>query len=272
MTTGGSRLYSDVRGPPEEGRPVAQLLPIKKATLVEKLVAEIRGGITSGRLVVGQSLPSEAKLAAQFGVSRPLLREALAELRAEGFLETVSGRGTTVRHPTESDLAEAFNRQLMLAARGPKPTADHLYEARRAIELAAAELAAERATPDSLKTLGHLLSEMAESRDDAAAYTAADVSFHIAVARAAQNPLLPTLLAPLSSLIVRGMFESHGTPDAVSLGIEAHKKVLRAIERHDPPGACRAMAAHLRESRLVFPEQVVRRQDRARQPRRLPSS
>lgn len=68
-------------------------MPIKKATLVEKLVAEIRSGITSGRLVMGQSLPSEAKLAAQFGVSRPLLREALAELRAEGFLETVSGRG-----------------------------------------------------------------------------------------------------------------------------------------------------------------------------------
>ena len=63
-----------------------QLLPIKKATLVEKLVAEVRSWITSGRLVVGQSLPTEAEMAAQFGVSRPLLREALAELRAEGIV------------------------------------------------------------------------------------------------------------------------------------------------------------------------------------------
>ena len=96
-----------------------QLLPIKKATLVEKLVAEVRSWITSGRLVVGQSLPTEAEMAAQFGVSRPLLREALAELRAEGFVETVSGRGTFVRHPSETDLADAFAHQLQLSAPGP---------------------------------------------------------------------------------------------------------------------------------------------------------
>jgi GntR family transcriptional regulator, transcriptional repressor for pyruvate dehydrogenase complex len=234
-----------------------QLLPIKKATLVEKLVTEVRAWITSGRLVVGQSLPTEAQMAAQFGVSRPLLREALAELRAEGFVETVSGRGTFVRHPSETDLADAFGHQLLLAAPGPGPTADHLYEARHAIEVVAAELAAERATPGSLETLQRLLAEMTESRHDAAAYTAADAGFHIAVARATLNPLLPTLLAPLANLIVKGMFESHSSPDAVSRGIKAHTRVLRAIERRDPTAARRAMADHLRESRLVFPEQLV---------------
>jgi GntR family transcriptional repressor for pyruvate dehydrogenase complex len=236
-----------------------QLLPIKKATLVEKLVAEVRSWITSGRLVVGQSLPPEAEMAAQFGVSRPLLREALAELRAEGFVETVSGRGTFVRHPSETDLADAFADQLLLSAPGPGPTADQLYEARQAIEFVAAELAAERATPDSLETLGRLLAEMMDSRHDAAAYTAADVSFHIGVARASLNPLLPTLLAPLATLIVRGMFESHGDPAAVSRGIKAHTNILRAIQKRDPAAARRAMAVHLRESRLSFPEQVVKR-------------
>lgn len=212
-----------------------QLLPIKKATLVEKLVAEVRSWITSGRLVVGQSLPTEAEMAAQFGVSRPLLREALAELRAEGFVETISGRGTFVRHPSETDLADAFAHQLLLSAPGPGPTADQLYEARQAIEFVAAELAAERATPDSLETLGRLLAEMMDSRHDAAAYTAADVSFHIGVARASLNPLLPTLLAPLATLIIRGMFESHGDPAAVSRGIKAHTNILRAIQKRDPP-------------------------------------
>jgi GntR family transcriptional regulator, transcriptional repressor for pyruvate dehydrogenase complex len=235
-----------------------QLLPIKRATLVDKLVAEVRSEITSGRLEVGHRLPTEAKMAAQFGVSRPLLREALAELRAEGFVETASGRGTFVRHPTESDLADAFGHQLLLAVQGPGPTADQLYEARQAIEVVAAELAAERATPESLATLERLLATMSESRDDAAAYTAADVGFHVAVARATLNPLLPTLLAPLATLIVKGMFESHSAPDAVSLGIAAHTKVLRAIKRGDAADARRAMAAHLRESRRVFPEQLVR--------------
>lgn len=245
-----------------------QLLPVKKATLVEKLVAEVRSWITSGRLVAGQSLPTEAKMAAQFGVSRPLLREALAELRAEGFVETVSGRGTFVRHPSESDLADAFGHQLLLAAPGPGPTADHLYEARQAIEQVAAELAAQRATPDAVEALQRLLVEMTESRHDAAAYTAADAGFHIAVARATMNPFLPTLLAPLASLIVKGMFESHSSPEAVTRGIKAHSKVLRAIEARDPAAARRAMAAHLRESRSVFPEEIVEGRGNTRSPRK----
>lgn len=235
-----------------------QVSPIKKASLVEKLVAAVRREITSGRLAAGQSLPTEAQMASQFGVSRPLLREALAELRAEGFVETISGRGTFVRHPTEDNLAGAFAHQLLLAA-GPGPTADHLYEAREVIEVAAAQLAARRATQDSLETLEGLLSTMVESRDDAAAYTAADAGFHIAVARASQNPLLPTMLAPLANLIVKGMYESHGAPEAVSSGIAAHRKLLRALQRRDPAAARRAMEAHLHESRTVFPEGLVSR-------------
>jgi DNA-binding FadR family transcriptional regulator len=244
-----------------------ELMPIKRGTLVEKLVATVRHEITSGRLVVGQTLPTEAKMAAQFGVSRPLLREALAELRAEGFVETVSGRGTFVRHPTETDLADAFGHQLLLAAPGPGPTADHLYEARQAIEVVAAELAATRAGPDSLEILDRLLATMTESRNDAAAYTAADVGFHVAVARATLNPLLPTLLAPLATLIVKGMYESHSSAEAVSRGIAAHARVLRAIRRHDAAGARRAMAAHLQESRQVFPEELVRPRPASRRPK-----
>ena len=76
-----------------------ELRQIRKSSLVEKLVAEVRGQISAGQLAEGQQLPTEARMAAEFGVSRPLLREALAELRAEGFVETVNGRGTFVRHP-----------------------------------------------------------------------------------------------------------------------------------------------------------------------------
>jgi DNA-binding FadR family transcriptional regulator len=221
------------------------------------LVAEVRGQITVGRLSEGQQLPTEARMAAEFGVSRPLLREALAELRAEGFVETVNGRGTFVRHPSEADLADAFVRQLQMSGTEPALTADHLYEARQAIEVSSAALAAERATPELVATLERLLQAMADSAGDAAAYTAADVGFHVTVARATDNPLFPTLLAPIATMIVKGMFESHGTPDAVRLGIAAHRKVLAAIKRGQPEAARRAMAAHLRESRTIFPDQAI---------------
>ncbi len=234
-----------------------ELRQIRKRSLVEMLVAEVRGQITAGRLSEGQQLPTEARMAAEFGVSRPLLREALAELRAEGFVETVNGRGTFVRHPSEADLADAFVRQLQMSGTEPALTADHLYEARQAIEVSSAALAAERATPELVATLERLLHAMADSAGDAAAYTAADVGFHVTVARATDNPLFPTLLAPIATMIVKGMFESHGTPDAVRLGIAAHRKVLAAIKRGQPEAARRAMAAHLRESRTIFPDQAI---------------
>ena len=235
-----------------------ELRQIRKSSLVEKLVAEVRGQISAGQLAEGQQLPTEARMASEFGVSRPLLREALAELRAEGFVETVNGRGTFVRHPSESDLADALVRQLQLSGREPELTVDHLYEARRAIEVSAAGLAAERVTPELTQTLESLLQAMVDSENDAAAYTAADVGFHVAVARATDNPLFPALLAPIATLIIQGVFESHGTPDAVRFGIEAHGKVLRAINRGQPEAAMRAMAAHLNESRSMFPEQAIK--------------
>jgi DNA-binding FadR family transcriptional regulator len=232
--------------------------PIKTASLVERLAAEVRGQIIAGKLAAGQPLPTEAQMAADFGVSRPLVREALAHLRAQGFVETVSGRGTFVQHPRESDLADAFARQLVLSV-GPKPTADDLYEARQAIEVMSAELAARRATEDSITALERLLAAMKESRDDVAAYTAADVGFHVEVARASLNPLLPTLLAPMATLIVEGVFESYSSPEAVRIGIAGHGRILRAIRSGDPAAARRAMAAHLHQSRQVFPEGVMQR-------------
>ena len=62
----------------------------------------------------------------------------------------------------------------------------------------------------------------------------------------------------IATMIIKGMFESHGTPDAVQLGIAAHGRVLNAIKRGKPEAARRAMAAHLRESRTMFPDQTIR--------------
>src|SRR5580700_2060235 len=127
-----------------------ELRQIRKRSLVERLVAEVRGQITAGRLAEGQQLPTEARMAAEFGVSRPLLREALSELRAEGFIATINGRGSFVRHPTESDLVTSFARQLgVSAASAPELTVDQLYEARTVIEAATAEFAASRAGEES---------------------------------------------------------------------------------------------------------------------------
>ena len=164
-------------------------------------------------------------MAAQFGVSRPLLREALAELRAEGFVDTSAGGGpssVTRARPTwpmRSSTSAAIG-----AGPGPPPTTS-TRRARPSSSSPPSSPLSERRRTRSRRWSGCCNHD--GQRHDAAAYTAADVGFHIAVARATQNPLLPTLLAPLATIIVRGMFASHGQPDAVSLGIKAHSKVLR---------------------------------------------
>lgn len=236
---------------------VLSVRPIERESLVGRLVADVRSRIITGQLPPGHQLPTEAVMAAEFGVSRPLLREALSELRSEGFVETRNGRGSFVRHPSESDLVESFTRQLRMAlANETGLSADHLYEARAAIETVAAELASRRATPSMLGTLEGFVRSMSEGHDDPSAYTAADVGFHITIARASGNPLLPTLLEPLVSMIVEGVFESH-SERAVSSGITDHKRILRALKQRDPAAARRAMSTHLAGSRRLFPERVV---------------
>jgi DNA-binding FadR family transcriptional regulator len=179
-------------------------------------------------------------------------------LRAEGFVQTLTGRGTFVSHPTEDDLADAFTWQLRLSG-SRRFSVDELYEARGAIELCAVELAAERATDEDIDTLQRLLSSMSQGRADAAAYTAADVDFHVTIARMSRNAILPTLLLPIVSTIVEGVFESHGSEGATERGITAHTRILRALRSRDPVAARAAMAAHLRESRSIFPEPVAAR-------------
>ena len=97
------------------------------------------------------------------------------------------------------------------------------------------------------------------SRSDKAGYAAADVGFHVAVARASKNPLLPALLTPLVQTIVEGVMESHRTPRGVSLGLKGHSLVLEAVIARDADAAAKAMTKHLQDSRKIFPPDVLLR-------------
>jgi GntR family transcriptional repressor for pyruvate dehydrogenase complex len=228
------------------------------ATLLDRLAEQIEERIVRGDLADGDKLPPEGTLAEEYGVSRPLVREALAKLRARGYLETITGRGTFVRHPDAAHLAETFVQRIRLAGNQPLSVAQ-LYEARAAIETTAAGLAAQRADTEAVAELGRLLQHMRDCAHDPSAYTAADVGFHVAVAAAAGNPLFPTLLAPLVNLIVEGMFESHAAPEAAAAGIGHHARILARIEKGDAAGAARAMRQHLEDSQRLYPDAAIAR-------------
>jgi GntR family transcriptional repressor for pyruvate dehydrogenase complex len=178
-------------------------------------------------------------------------------LRERGYVETINGRGTFVRRPDAEHLSTSLLRQLRHGA-GDSYTVANLYEARTAIEATTASLAAIRAGEGHLKRLFRQVADMEAHRGDAAAYTAADLGFHIEVASAAQNPFLAALIEPLARVIIEGMLQSSQTsPEAVDDGIRMHRVILGCIAAHDPDGAAAAMRAHMADSQRAFPNSVL---------------
>ena len=227
--------------------PLASIQPLQRLSLFEALAAQIEELILSGQLEAGAKLPSEEALGRQFGVSRPVVREALARLRERGLLETVTGSGTFVKHPDADHLTEAVVRHLRVVGGGNDSIAK-VYEARLAIESTTARLAAERATDHDLEQIAARLEAMRSAGDDLERWTASDLGFHVAVASASHNPFLPTFLAPLVKVIEEGIIESFRSRAAVKSGLNAHERILERIAAHEPAGAEEAMRRHLADS------------------------
>lgn len=231
--------------------------PLERVSLIDSLVDRLESQIVSKEYPSGSRLPGEEVLATQFGVSRPVVREGLSRLRERGYLETISGKGTFVRHPDVEHLSASLMRQLRVGA-DEGYTVDSLYEARMAIEVTTARLAAQRASADDVARLRGHLEAMRANRNNPTGYTSADVGFHIDVANAARNPFLSALLRPLARVIVEGMLESsHTSPSAVEDGIRLHTAVLARIEVGDADGAAETMRTHLLDSRQAFPDAIV---------------
>ncbi len=228
----------------------------ERPTAVARVVEVLARRIDSGELSPGDKLPGEATLASDLSVSRPIIREALGQLRERGYVTTVNGSGTYVQSPDAETIADALRRHLRLADQGSINVAQ-LYEARAAIEVTAARLAADRASAESLDTLEGLLQSMRTSATRSTSYSSADMAFHVELARASGNPLLPTLLEPLVEIIVTGMIESHGRDGAVDDGIAMHARVLACVKAGDADGAANAMAEHLAQSQRLFPDHVL---------------
>ena len=203
----------------------------------------------SGRLEIGTKLPSEGELAAQFSVSRPVVREAMAQLRERGLIETVNGNGTYVRRPDNDHLADVLLRHMRFETLARPHVIENLYEARTAVEVMAARLAAGRASEVERSTIGTCVADMRSAQGHPDEWVAADMGFHRAVADASHNPLLGAFLAPMTKIIEQSISESQRDPEAVRAGLAAHETIWRAIERGDDAAAGQAMFEHLQDSK-----------------------
>lgn len=185
----------------------------------------IRTEIMSGRWPIDSKIPSEPELAAQLGVSRGTLREALRSLQYTGLLEIKRGDGTYVRSKSEMGTALAHT----------LPTLEQVLEARAAIEPELAGLAAQRAQDSDLERIREALQakKIAEDSD----WAHADTIFHLAVAEAAHSPVLEEIYQALLPHVEESMRRAISRDGFRRQEPRGHEEVLSAIERGDRQAA-----------------------------------
>src|SRR5437763_6548281 len=215
----------------------------RSASLSSQIVAEVRDALFAKKLKPGYFLCTEKDLAARFGVSRIVARDALRTLQALGIVDIRMGKGGGARVSRGNPrlFAEALAVQLDLTG----VSAAEIMDAQRAIETLATELAAEHATAADHEKLGILLAEAEAKIEDAPAYTRSCRDFHLAVAEASHNRVLVTQLISLQH--VSWPSENRTlTPKVARRVLDVHRKLAVLIEMRDAAGARRPMDDHVK--------------------------
>jgi DNA-binding FadR family transcriptional regulator len=226
------------------------LQPLPPArNLTGVVVARIAGEIRSGRLEPGSRLPTEHKLMAALGVSRTVVREAVAALRADGLVTTRQGSGAFVA-------TDASRVPFRIDPEGLSSIEDVLevMELRLAIEVEAAARAAERITPEKLAPIRGALRAIEDAIGKGDGAVNEDFAFHRAIAEASGNARFAELLEflgrhviPRQSIRVSVSSATEQRQYLASIQKE-HGRIYETIRDGDPAEARKAMRTHLTRS------------------------
>jgi GntR family transcriptional regulator, transcriptional repressor for pyruvate dehydrogenase complex len=217
--------------------------------VVERLAAEI----ASGRLLPGSRLPTEQQLTAALGVSRTVVREAVAVLRAEGLVETRQGVGAFV-------MGDVQRRPFRIDPDGLRSIAEivQVMELRTGVEVEAAGIAAERVNAEARGRVTEALGAMEAAIARGEAAIDEDFAFHQAIAQATGNPhfsrfleFLGRLLIPRQSVRI-GLKKGQDLRSYLQRIQREHRDIAKAVAAADVAGARRAMRRHLQGSRQRY--------------------
>ncbi len=215
----------------------------RSGSLSAQIVADVRDALFEKRLKPGDPIGTEKDLAARYGVSRIVARDALRTLQALGIAEIRMGKGGGARVARGNPrlFAEALAVQLDLAG----VSAAEVMDAQRAIETLAAELAAEHASAADHARL-HRLNDEAEAQiDNADAFTRKAREFHLAVTEASQNRVLVVQFLSLNHISWPSQNRTL-TPEVAHRVLSVHRELASLIEMRDVTGARRLMDDHVK--------------------------
>jgi GntR family transcriptional repressor for pyruvate dehydrogenase complex len=223
-----------------------RLRPADRRRLSDRLFEDLVAAVASGDYPPHSLLPTERQLAEMAGVSRLTVREAVRSLQGRGVVRVEQGRGTFVNPPSEWS---PFDPTLLAVRSADQPAllSEKLIEARRVVEVGVCELAATRRSAHDLSALRAALAEMeeAESGGDIDRFVDADIAFHQAIMTAAGNAFLAALFEPIRELLYKSRSQTSSFPKARRHAVEAHRRVLKALQSGSPRAARSAMHDHL---------------------------
>src|ERR1700730_11567016 len=235
---------------PTKPSPLSASRPlVAPRSLTDQLAALITADIVEGRLASGSRLPTEQEMVAANGVSRTVVREAVAALRADGLVTGRQGVGAfvaaNVRRPFRVDVDGL--RSLRQAI--------EVMELRTGIEIEAAGLAAERATAAQIRKIAQAYEAVDRAIDRGEAAVDEDFAFHVRIAEATGNPQFPRFLQYLGRSIIPRKTVHVDSPSMPNNRTflrtyqEEHSDILGAIRARTPTQARAAMRRHLVNSR-----------------------
>src|SRR5499427_11068436 len=213
----------------------------------DQVVGYVRGLIERKELRPGDRLPAERELAEQIGVSRPTVRMGLHALAAMGCVHSRHGSGTYIPAGPPALGTEP----LSLLAALHDFTHQQMYDARRILEVGAAGLAAECATPEQMASLADEVAGLYASMHDPQRFLVHDINFHRQVAAASGNPIIAAVVEMVSALYYEQRRETAEQASDRDLrdAADAHREIYQAIRAHDAEAARRAMNEHLLRAR-----------------------
>ncbi|HBT03090.1 FadR/GntR family transcriptional regulator [Salipiger marinus] len=221
-----------------------------RPNLVQQLADSLRAEIAAGAIPVGGRLPSESRLSAAHGVSRTVVREAVAALRADGLVAARQGAGVFVQqlHPHGGSPFQDIDPERISSILD-------VLELRAAVEIEAAGLAAQRRAAAQEEALFAALAALEAAHAAEGSATAEDFAFHRAVAEATQNPRFAQFLDMLGpEAIPRARLSDQRPAQAEYLAQiqREHRAVAHAISARDAAAARAAMRDHLEQGQARY--------------------
>lgn len=223
-----------------------KITKITKRSSYDEITKQLKQLILNGAFQPGDKLPSTKELAARFDVGRSTMREALSALKAMGLIDIRQGEGCTVRHFDPADIDFSG----ILPMKISRSVLFELLEARKALEVANAGLAAAKRTEKDLAAFAKVLDTMKNCIGNEEEGERLDLQFHMTLAKATQNSVMMKLLETISAQMETAIRETRRlymySDRSVSQKLwEEHQAIYEAIERADAEAAMDCMRVHL---------------------------